>query len=217
MLPAWLAAQYALKLTFPNISSFLIIAKMGGQETPPESLQHDDHPIDEEACFLPPYHDTGETQPNGPTRTRGEMLIYIISSDQLRHSLFMLLLFIATTAVWCHEELVEMLKQGSDPWVSVYDGACDNLLLQIFIFLGLHVIRCFEAANEAVKNESGIWVRQEESYSFRMWFIGLVWADIVASVVYIFIQHPMTGVRVMHRPPVRWSTAMSAYKTSRPR
>ena len=162
--------------------------------------QNNDIPSQETSPLLQ-FHSANKISIPLANRTLTQTLVHVITSDYFSHLVFILLLFIGTATTY-NKACLEWLYPPPgrpDRWFAVYDSACGNLRFQIFAFCVAFFLRYGFDASQASEGPDGIWSTPGEPRWRRLSALGLVWLNIIISVIYIFLQLSFVDLADLHR------------------
>lgn len=136
-------------------------------------------------------------------RTKRETLSVFLTTDTFYHLLYMIALYVATSAVWYTADATwiidSMLDEHPDARYAIYTAACIVLHFEVLSFIVISTIRTLHGIKHAEVHDNRRLVRAEETNSVRHAAFMVLYANVILSLAFIFMSLLQCWVDEHHR------------------
>ena len=125
-------------------------------------------------------------------RTKRETLWVFLTTDTFYHLLYIIALYVATSAIWYTADATwiidYLLDEHPDARYAVYTAACIVLHFEVLSFLVISTIRTLHRIRHAEEYDNRRLVRAEETDSVRHAALMVLYASVILSLAFIFMS-----------------------------
>ena len=136
-------------------------------------------------------------------RTKRETLSVFLTTDTFYHLLYIIALYVATSAVWYTADATwiidSILDEHPDARYAVYTAACIVLHFEVLSFVLISTMRTLHGIKHAEVHDNRRLVRAEETDSVRHAAFMVLYANVILSLAFIFMSLLQFWVDEHHR------------------
>ena len=125
-------------------------------------------------------------------RTKRETLSVFLTTDTFYHLLYIIALYVATSAVWYTADATWIIDsipdKHPDARYTVYTAACIVLHFEVLSFVLISSIRTLHGIKHAEVHDNRRLVRAEERDSVRHAAFMVLYANVILSLAFIFMS-----------------------------